>query len=114
RFRSGGSRGGWATSGSSVWTGSSVVVIGTLRQVSGGGRGLGGAWSLQRVQEGDELGDLVLAEVEVGHVGTGLLRRGVPQPAAEVVVVHLEDRSREHAALAQVGEVGTQRPGTVT
>src|SRR5436853_3808149 len=113
RFSSGGSRGAWGASGRSVVTGSSVVVIGTLRLVSGGGRGQGGR-SLQRVQEGDELGDLVLAEVEVGHVRAGLLGGRIAQPPAKVVVVHLQYRPREHAALTQVGEVRTEGACTVT
>src|SRR5437588_5075478 len=112
RFSRGGSRGAWGDSGGAAATGSSVVVIGTLRQVSAGGRG-SGRRSLQRVQEGDELGYLVLAQVQVGHVGARLLGGRVAQPPPQVVVVHVQDRPREHTALAQVGEVGSERARAV-
>src|SRR2546425_10097244 len=85
RFSRGGSRGAWSAAGRAGATGSSVVVIGTLRQGSAGGRGRRGAWSLQRVQEGDELGDLVLPQGQVWHVGARLLRRGGAPPPALVV-----------------------------
>src|SRR5438874_11748095 len=68
---------------------------------------LGSWWSLQRRQEGDELGDLVLRQVQIGHDRARLLARRVAQPDGEVVGRQLEDAAREHAAGLEVGEVGS-------
>src|SRR3984893_2508953 len=54
--------------------------------------------SSERIEIGDELGDLVLREVEIGHDRARLLGRGVAEPGPEVGIGVVEDGACEHAA----------------
>src|SRR5438445_12178048 len=61
---------------------------------------------LQRLEVGDEVGDLVAAEVQVGHLRPGLLARRVVQPLAQVLGRHVEDATRDRCPTVDVGEGG--------
>src|SRR5579863_327846 len=88
------------------------VVLGRLKKRGGVGRASTGSlgvavtaisaldsWeasSLQRVQVGDQLGDLLLAQVPDPHVGARFGGLGISEPDPQVVVVHREDGAGEH------------------
>src|ERR1700730_17325576 len=64
-------------------------------------------WSLlERLEIGDQLRDLLGREVEVRHTRAGFLTRGVVEPPAEVVGVHLEQATGERLTAVDVREVG--------
>src|SRR5579872_3146747 len=67
--------------------------------------------SLEGVEVGDQLGDLLFGELADPHVGTGLGRLGVAEPDPEVGVVQHEDGAGEVVPGLQVGEVGTDLAG---
>src|SRR5438477_12032703 len=92
-------RGRRMIAGSTSWTSGSggVVTVGSRTVAISG---LPECWSrsLQRVQISDELGDLILAQVEVRHHRSRLLAGWVAQPLAQVAVVQIEDGTGERPA----------------
>src|SRR5438128_9480838 len=66
--------------------------------------------SLQRLEIRDQRVDLVLCEPEVRHVRSGLDRRRIVQPVAEVAGVVLEGGARERGPAGEVRQVGADGP----
>src|SRR5687767_14602804 len=112
RRSTGSRRAGGAGTTSSVSGSRTVVIAVLLSGVPLSRLPLSRTQSLEGLQVGEELGDLVFGQLDrQDHLvaGLGLLR--IAQPLAEVVGRHLVDRAAERLAHVEMGQVGTDLAG---